>query len=649
MKGRIPAALAAISFFAATGSAQAQFTQEGLPYPTGNAPYNTYAADFNGDGRPDLVTSNGDAQSVSVFLRQAGGGFAAEAGSPFTLPGATSNGTIGDFNGDGRPDLAITDIQGTGVVIALRNPAGGFTQEANVPLGGQLGAVGAGDFNQDGKLDIAVANYGSANVSVLLRNPANNGFALAPNGNYAVGAQPRQIAIADFNGDLRPDIAVTNVASGTVSVLLNSGNAIFSTEAPITVGLQPNGITARDFDGDGRPDLAVANTGDDTVSILSRSPLGGFTPAAGSPVAVGDGPVNVGSGDFDGNGTLDIAVANTSGSLDVIQRGVAGFARTSTTAVAAGATGLAVADVNLDSRPDVAVSSIGANLLTVFLSPSPPPPPPPVATPAPTATATPLAPPVINKTVNATPVRRQSPRQAAQDEQVHRPRRGQAAAERDRDRHAQGPRHDHRVGEQGQDREGRLLRRSVQGHPGQETHDPDAEREADRLQEARRQGERGGQEAQDAQAVGQRQGQVPYARPVRGGHDPRHSMARPGQVHIDGFQGQAGLGQRPRRRQEEDRDRAQGPHVYGAREEALDRQPLRPPVAPGREGRVRLVAFEDARGAELLARHPRRITDVDGEPALARRHQSVRVSLHPRFVSHPRTATGTRRRWRRLS
>jgi FG-GAP-like repeat/FG-GAP repeat len=405
VKGRIPAALAAISFFAATGSAQAQFTQEGLPYPTGNAPYNTYAADFNGDGRPDLVTSNGDAQSVSVFLRQAGGGFAAEAGSPFTLPGATSNGTIGDFNGDGRPDLAITDIQGTGVVIALRNPVGGFTQEANVPLGGQLGAVGAGDFNQDGKLDIAVANYGSANVSVLLRNPANNGFALAPNGNYAVGAQPRQIAIADFNGDLRPDIAVTNVASGTVSVLLNSGNAIFSTEAPITVGLQPNGITARDFDGDGRPDLAVANTGDDTVSILSRSPLGGFTPAAGSPVAVGDGPVNVGSGDFDGNGTLDIAVADTSGSLDVIQRGVAGFARTSTTAVAAGATGLAVTDVNLDSRPDVAVSSIGANLLTVFLSPSPPPPPPPVATPAPTATATPLAPPVINKTVNATPVR----------------------------------------------------------------------------------------------------------------------------------------------------------------------------------------------------------------------------------------------------
>ena len=181
--------------------------QEGSPYPTGNAPYNIYAADFNGDERPDLATSNGDAQNVSVFLRQPGGGFAAEAGSPFTLPGATSNGTVGDFNGDGRPDLAISDIQGTGVVIALRNPAGGFTQEANVSLGGQLGAVGAGDFNQDGKLDIAVANYGSANVSVLLRNSANNGFTLAPNGNYAVGAQPRQIAIADFNGDLRPDIA----------------------------------------------------------------------------------------------------------------------------------------------------------------------------------------------------------------------------------------------------------------------------------------------------------------------------------------------------------------------------------------------------------------------------------------------------------
>jgi hypothetical protein len=399
--------IAAIAFFAAAGPAHAQFTQEGSPYATGNAPYNAYAADFNGDGRADVVTSNGDAQTVSAFLRQPSGGFAEEAGSPFSLPGATSNGAMGDFNGDGRPDLAISDIQGTGVVIALRNATGGFTRESNVPLGGALSAVGAGDFNQDGRLDIVVAVYRSANVSVMLRNSANNGFTLAPNGNYGVGAQPRQIAIADFNGDLRPDIAVANDASNNVVVLLNAGGAIFTTEPAITVGAQPNGITAGDFDGDGRPDLAVANTGNDTVSILSRSPAGGFTPAAGSPVAVGDGPVNVANADFDGNGTLDIAVAVTSGSLDVIRRGPGGFARDSTIAVAPGATGLALADFNGDLRPDAGVSSLGANLLTILLSPSPPaqpPPPTPTPTPTPTPNATAVPPPVVNRSVNAEPV-----------------------------------------------------------------------------------------------------------------------------------------------------------------------------------------------------------------------------------------------------
>jgi hypothetical protein len=402
VKGRTPAVLAAIAFFATAGSAHAQFTQEGSPYATGDAPYNSYAADFNGDGRADVATSNGDAQSVSVFLRQPAGGFAEEAGSPFAMTGGTSNGTVGDFNGDGRPDLAITDIQGTGVVIALRNPAGGFTPEANIPLGGQLGGAGAGDFNQDGKLDLAIANYGSGNVSVYVRNAANTGFDLAPNSPYAAGSLPRQVAIADFNGDLRPDVAVTNNASNSVTVLINGGGAVFSTEAAVAVGLQPSGITAGDFDGDGRNDLAVANTGDDTVSILSRSPVGGFTPAAGSPVAVGDGPVNLANADFDGNGTLDVAVAVTSGSLDVIQRG-AGFARASTTAVAPGATGLTVADFNADGRTDAAVSSLGANVVTVLLSPSPPPPkqPPP---PGPTPTPTPIAPPTLNKNVNALPV-----------------------------------------------------------------------------------------------------------------------------------------------------------------------------------------------------------------------------------------------------
>ncbi len=95
MKGRILAASAAAAVLVGAGTAWAAFTQEGTPYATGLAPYSAYAADFNRDGRLDLATNNGDGQSFSVFLRQPGGGFAAEAGSPF--PSASSNGAVGDL------------------------------------------------------------------------------------------------------------------------------------------------------------------------------------------------------------------------------------------------------------------------------------------------------------------------------------------------------------------------------------------------------------------------------------------------------------------------------------------------------------------------------------------------------------------------
>ena len=476
VKGRIPAALALAASLVSAGTAQAQFTPEGSPYPTGNAPYNVYAADFNGDGRPDLATSEGDGQTVSLFLRQPGGGFAAEAGSPFALSGATANGAVGDFNGDGLPDLAIADILGSGVVIALRNPAGGFTREANVPLGGALGAVGAGDFNQDGRLDLAVAGYNSANVSVLLRNAANTGFTLAPNGNYAVGVQPRQFAIADFNGDLRSDIAVANAGSGSVSVLLNAGGGTFAAEPATTVGAQPNGITAGDYDGDGRTDLAVSSYAGDSVSILLRSPSGGFTPAATSPVAVGDGPVGLASGDFDGNGTLDIAAAVNGGSLDVVARGPAGFARTSSTPVAGVPTGVAVADFNGDGRGDVAVSSLTANLLTVLLGPAPAQPAPPAPQPTPTPA---LPAPVPNQRVNVLPISGKVLVKRRGSNTLCRAQAGRADPGRLVGRHARRPRPDRGRAQPRQGRPRRVLRRTVQADPERRPDDADADRAAE--------------------------------------------------------------------------------------------------------------------------------------------------------------------------
>jgi hypothetical protein len=398
VKGRIPVAFAATALLAAAPPAHAQFSLEGT-YATGNTPYSAYAADFNADGRPDLATVNGDAASVSLFLRQVGG-FAEEAGSPFSLSGATSNAVAGDFNGDGWPDLAISDFTVSGVVVALRNPAGGFTREANV-LSGRTSAVGAGDFNQDGLLDLAVAAYDTGNVTIMLRT--SGGFQPAQNPNYFVGTQPRQIAVADFDRDGRPDVAVVNEGSGNVALLRNTGGALFTNEPVTPVGNRPIGLVAGDFNADGRPDLAVSNINDDTVSILLRAPLGGFTQAAGSPVAVGDGPISVAAGDFDGNAVPEVAVAVSSGSLDVIGAGASGFARISSTPVVGAPYGVAVADFNGDTRPDAGVSSLVANQLSVLLSPAPPPTQPPPPQPTPTPTPPPLDRPQVNREVNVVP------------------------------------------------------------------------------------------------------------------------------------------------------------------------------------------------------------------------------------------------------
>ena len=121
-----------------------------------------------------------------------------------------------------------------------------------------------GDFNRDGKLDLAVADVASNTVSVLLNN-GNGSF--APAVSYTVGSAPQSIAVADFNGDGKLDLAVSNGGSNTVSILPGNGDGTFGPAVNFAVG-NPAGIAAGDFNGDGHPDLAVANFASDTVTVL---------------------------------------------------------------------------------------------------------------------------------------------------------------------------------------------------------------------------------------------------------------------------------------------------------------------------------------------------------------------------------------------
>ena len=302
------------------------------PMPTGNQPATAAAADFNGDGIPDLAIRTSFDSSMYIMLGNGDGTFKPAPDSPITTgitpcinPLANSNCSVaaGDFRNKGTADLAITSGYDNTVIILLGNGDGTFTPGAPVSVNFPQ-SVKIADFNNDGRLDLAVTDAADNTVSIQLGN-GDGTFTQPPGSPVPVGAFPYFTAIADFNKDGNADIAITNNSDSTVSILLGNGDGTF-TQAPGSpipgFNYTPVGIVAADFNGDGAADLAVADyysTGQYVpghVSILLGKGDGTFTAAPGSPVLVGVYPTVLAPMDFDHDGITDLAVEN-SGDVDV--------------------------------------------------------------------------------------------------------------------------------------------------------------------------------------------------------------------------------------------------------------------------------------------------------------------------------------------
>jgi hypothetical protein len=400
-------ALAGAMLALVPGAAQAStFVAElGSPFPTRANPFGILTRDFNSDNRPDVAVVNGiGSDNVSVYLRGSGGGFAEQPGSPFdTEPGANYAASA-DFDGVDGPDLAVAEFDSNKVSVLLRQPDGTFLDEdaPTISAPGGASAVAAADFNADGRPDLIIGDWRTGDVIVALRNQQQLGFTVQPS--MDVGANPRQFAVADFDGDRALDVAVAAWGEAAVKLLLGNGSGGFSLEGSTTVGDQPYGIGAGDFNGDGRPDLAVSNSASNTVQVLTRTATG-F--AAGPPVGVPAVPRGLVVADFDSDGTPDVAVASQTANTVTILR--SGTVAEPPIGLAGGPYGVATADFNADSRPDLAVSSNATGSFTSLLNttqpaqqPPPEEPPPPQPQP-PAPTPTPLPDPVAGQTLNALP------------------------------------------------------------------------------------------------------------------------------------------------------------------------------------------------------------------------------------------------------
>ncbi len=300
------------------GNGDGTFTA-GPAFPlTGQNVNNAVVADFNGDGKPDLAISLPDANQVQVLLGNGDGTFTPQ-------PAISATGVFkvatGDFNGDGKPDLVLVNPGPGTVTILLGNGDGTFPRKETIPVAGGPQAVAVGDFNRDGKADLAVVNYSADTVTILLGN-GDGTFRAVPS-KPATGIQPLSVAVGDFNGDGIPDLAVTNQNNGypllgTVTVLIGRGNGTFTpTSVSPQTGSVPYSVAIADFNGDGKEDLAVANAGSNTITILLGKGDGSFASAA-SP-AVGKDPVFAAVADFNGDGIPDLAAAsNTTSSVTVL-------------------------------------------------------------------------------------------------------------------------------------------------------------------------------------------------------------------------------------------------------------------------------------------------------------------------------------------
>jgi hypothetical protein len=367
-------------------TARAEFTQDvSSPLVVDADPYNVATADFDHNGRPDIAAANGTTGSISVYLRGVAGGFTPAPGSPFPAGTGASDVAAADFNADGWADLAVASHSNPGGRVFLRKTDGsGFQLEGNaaIPIPNVTG-VAAGDLNGDQRPDVVFAGVTGPSVYYALRKASNDGFHPPVQLTTGTGVKA-MVGIVDLTGDGQPDILASTQNQKGLDVWVQRDDGTFAKQpdSPFPVGGDAYGIAIADFNADGRPDVAVAAYTSDSVVLFVGQVGGGLVAEATYPA--GDGPVGLETADFDGDGLPDLAAANQAGkTVTVLLRRGTGFVADPSSPIVTNlfATGLAVADFDADTRLDLAVANILVNRISVLLNTTPfrlPPPPPPV-------------------------------------------------------------------------------------------------------------------------------------------------------------------------------------------------------------------------------------------------------------------------------
>ncbi|HWP83074.1 MAG TPA: FG-GAP-like repeat-containing protein [Bacteroidota bacterium] len=314
-----------VTFAGGTISTSAFATK--VDFTAGSAPNGLASADFDADGKADIAAVNTASFAISLFRNTSSAG-SITAGS-LTSAGSLSTGdspreiSVADLDGDGKLDIAVAN-QGSFTVTLFRNTStsgsisfsnAGTVATRNSPL-----SVAIGDIDGDGKPELVVPSSASDTVSVYRNLSTVGSISFAPAVHFPTGATPHSAVVADFDGDGKSDVAVSNNAAGTISVYRNTSTTgsitTSSLAAPVTfpAAANPAHLVAGDVDGDSKLDIVVSNTGSAVISVLRNTSTSGSITTSSFATKVdfpaGTNPLGISLGDVDGDGKIDIIVAN---------------------------------------------------------------------------------------------------------------------------------------------------------------------------------------------------------------------------------------------------------------------------------------------------------------------------------------------------